>query len=99
GSRRTARRDNESPGSRIVVIALRAMSAGLSDPTTALTCVDWLGDSMRALARYPRLSPTDVDKRGNVRVIEKVNEFDRVVAAAFDPIRQVARNSPMLTIR
>jgi len=99
GIRRTERYDNEFAVSQIVEIALRAMSPGLNDPTTALTCVDWLGDSIRALARYPRLSPTHVDKRGNVRVIEKVNEFDRVVAAAFDPIRQVARNSPMLTIR
>jgi len=99
GMRRTERHDNEFALSQIVEIALRAMSPGLNDPTTALTCVDWLGDSIRALARYPRLSPTHVDKGGNVRVIEKVNEFDRVVAAAFDPIRQVARNSPMLTIR
>jgi uncharacterized membrane protein len=91
--------DCEFAVSQIVEIALRAMSPGINDPTTALTCVDWLGDSIRVLARYPHRNPVHVDKRGKVRVVEKINEFERVVAAAFDPIRQVARNSPILTIR
>jgi uncharacterized membrane protein len=99
GKRRIVRQDSEFAISQIVEIALRAMSPGMNDPTTALTCVDWLGDSIRALAGYPRRNPAHVDQRGKVRVVEKVNEFERVVAAAFDPIRQVARNSAMLTIR
>jgi uncharacterized membrane protein len=99
GMLRTVRHDNEFAVSQIVEIALRAMSPGMNDPTTAVTCVDWLGDSIRALAQYPRRNPAHVDKHGNVRVVEKVNEFERIVAAAFDPIRQAARNSPMLTIR
>ena len=99
GMCRMVHQDNEFAVSQIVEIALRAMSPGLNDPTTAVTCVDWLGDSIRTLARYPRPNPARVDNSGKVRVVEKVNDFERVVAAAFDPIRQVARNSPMLTIR
>jgi uncharacterized membrane protein len=99
GMCRMVHQDNEFAVSQIVEIALRAMSPGLNDPTTAVTCVDWLGDSIRTLARYPCPNPARVDNSGKVRVVEKVNDFERVVAAAFDPIRQVARNSPMLTIR
>jgi uncharacterized membrane protein len=57
-----------------------------------------LTDGLRELAQVTSTNPLHVDSRGNIRVIECVNKFQNVVAAAYDPIRQVARNSPMLTI-
>jgi uncharacterized membrane protein len=99
GIRRTLRQDTEFAIAQIVEIALRAMSPAVNDPNTALTCVDWLGDGLRALAQYPLSNPAHVDKAGTVRVIEKTSDFESAVRAAFDPIRQVARNSPMLSIR
>ena len=46
----------------------------------------------------PAGNPAHLDSEGNIRVIEKVNDFERIAAAAYGPIRQVARNSPMLTM-
>ena len=63
-----------------------------------ITCVNWLADSLRILAQNPAGNPAHLDSQGNIRVIEKVKDFERVVATAYGPIRQVARNSPMLTI-
>lgn len=99
GTRRTLPRDPEFATAQIVEIALRAMSPGMNDPNTAITCVDWLADALRALAQYPSGPSVHVDRGGLVRVIEKPHGFDCVVTAAYDPIRQVARNSPMLTTR
>lgn len=97
GVRRTLRQDPEFAIAQVVEIALRAMSPGVNDPNTAVTCVNWLADSLRVRSKYfPNAG--HVDQRGNVRVIEKLESFERVVELAFDPIRQVARNSPMLSI-
>jgi uncharacterized membrane protein len=97
--RRTLSQDTEFAIAQIVEIALRAMSPAVNDPNTALTCVDWLGDGLRARAQYGPPNPLHLDRNGRTRVIERTDEFDRMVAAAFDPIRQVATGSPMLTIR
>ncbi len=98
GVRRTLAQDPEFALAQIVEIALRAMSPGINDPNTAVTCVNWLTDGLRELAQNTPRSAVHVDIRGNPRVIEHLNEFQHVVAAAYGPIRQVARNSPMLTI-
>ena len=98
GVRRILLQDPEFAIAQIVEIALRAMSPGVNDPNTAVTCVNWLADSLRILAQNPVGNPAHLDSQGNIRVIEKVNDFERVVEAAYGPIRQVARNSPMLTI-
>ena len=98
GVRRTLLQDPEFAIAQIVEIALRAMSPGVNDPNTAVTCVNWVADSLRVLVQKPAGNPAHLDSQGNIRVIEKVNDFERIVAAAYGPIRQVARNSPMLTI-
>ena len=79
-------------------IALRAISPGINDPNTAVTCVNWLTDCLRELAQYTPKSAVHVDSGGNARVIGHLNEFQHVVAAAYGLIRQVAWNSQMLTI-
>jgi uncharacterized membrane protein len=98
GVRRTVMQDPEFAIAQIVEIALRAMSPGVNDPNTAVSCVNWMADGIRELAQYSSRNPVHVDSNGNLRVIESVNPFECVIAAAYDPIRQVARNSPMLTI-
>jgi uncharacterized membrane protein len=98
GVRRTLLQDPEFAIAQIVEIALRAMSPGVNDPNTAVTCVNWLADSLRVLAQNPAGNPAHLDSQGNIRVIEKVNDFERIVSTAYGAIRQVARNSPMLTI-
>lgn len=98
GVRRTLMQDPEFAIAQIVEIALRAMSPAINDPNTAVNCVNWLADGLRELAHCSSRNPVHVDSVGNIRVIESLNEFAGVVAAAYDPIRQVARNSPMLCI-
>lgn len=53
---------------RLVEIALRALSPAVNDTFTAMTCIDWLGDSLcrAASAWYP--TPVHRDRQGFVRV-------------------------------
>jgi len=97
GTRRTLRQDPEFAIAQIVEIALRAMSPGINDPNTAVACVNWLSDALRVRVNCLQ-NPGHVDDRGHVRVIEKVDSFEQVVASAYDPIRHVARNSLMLSL-
>ena len=54
---------------RLVEIALRALSPAVNDTFTALTCIDWLGDSLCKVTT--RWHPLRVhrDNHGYVQVI------------------------------
>ena len=99
GSYRTLVQDPEFAIFQIVEIAVRAMSPAVNDPFTMLTCVDWLGDGLREIAQTPIHSPVHADPTGIPRVIEQPDRFEDLLAAAFDPLRQVARESPAATVR
>lgn len=70
---------------QIVDIALKALSPGVNDTTTAITCIDFLGEIIGELAR--RRFPFKVRSRGNVaRVIASAPDFKDFVETAFDQI-------------
>ena len=51
GNHRTASQDVEFSVDQLVEIAVRALSAGINDPFTAIVCVDRLGSALSRLAR------------------------------------------------
>lgn len=98
GPRRSLTQDPEFAIAQMVEIALRAMSPAVNDPNTMFTCVQWLGDGLRVIAQTPPRRTIHRDAGGQPRVIEREDSFGRFVAAAFDPLRQVARRSPEASI-
>lgn len=71
---------------QIVDIALKALSPGINDTTTAVNCVDHLGEIVGQIAR--RQIPTRVrTKDGVPRVIVDAPDFHNYVETAFDQIR------------
>ena len=71
---------------QIVDIALKALSPGVNDTTTAVNCIDFLGIIVGELA--DRNLPIDVRaKDGDVRVIVHTPAFQGYVETAFDQIR------------
>ncbi len=71
---------------QIVDIALKALSPGVNDTTTAVNCIDFLGIIVGELA--DRNLPVDVRaKDGDVRVIAHTPAFQGYVETAFDQIR------------
>ena len=99
GRTRTPVQDLEFAMSAIVEIALRALSPGVNDPYTALTCIDQLGDTLsRVLQRGPSIG-RHADADGRVRVTTPTVTLDNIMDMAFNEIRQSAKDNVSVTLR
>lgn len=87
GPQRTVQQDVGFGIRQIVDIALKALSPGINDTTTAVMCIDYLAAIMVRLAsrEFPTLHRMD---QGVLRVIAKGPCFEGLVAEAFTQIRQ-----------
>jgi uncharacterized membrane protein len=74
---------------QIVDVALKALSPGVNDTTTAVMCVDYLGSILARLAVRGIATSHRLDG-GELRVIARGPTFESLLAEAFDQIRQNA---------
>jgi uncharacterized membrane protein len=83
----------------LVEISLRALSKGINDPLTAISCIDWLSAGLAKLMnRYPEFL-VHRDENGTVRILEYPSTFERYLKKTFDPIRQAAGEVPIVLER
>jgi uncharacterized membrane protein len=99
GVQRTPVQDIEFAVAQMVEAAVRALSPGINDPFTAITCVDRLGAALCQLAEREIPSIYRYDETTTLRVITDTTTFPGVVNAAYDQIRQYGRTSVAVTIR
>ncbi len=99
GNQRTSAQDVEFAVHQLVEIAVRALSPGINDPFTAMTCVDRLGSALCRVAQRDMPSPHRFDAQGQLRIVASTPSFTGIVDAAFNQIRQYARSSAAVTIR
>ena len=99
GKIKTSQQDLEFSIHQMVEIALRALSPGINDPYTAITCVDNLTATMSHLAQVKFPSKYLFDDEGNLRIIADTFDFEGVLDAAFNQIRQFSGGSPAVIIR
>ena len=86
GRHRTIEQDVGFGIRQIVDIALKALSPGVNDTTTAVTCIDNLGEIIGLIAG--REMPALVRSKDNVpRVFAVAQGFESFVEKAFDQIR------------
>jgi uncharacterized membrane protein len=99
GPYRTLAQDVSFGMDQLVEIAIRALSSAVNDTFTALTCIDWIGDSLYKVTG--RWQPTRVyrDAEGVVRVIATETTYARLVSRGFEKIRQAGRGMPAVMIR
>lgn len=99
GPYRTLAQDVSFGVDQLVEICIRALSTAVNDTFTALTCIDWIGDSLCKVAG--RWQPTRVyrDGRGAVRVITTEATWERLVQRACDKVRQASAGMPAVMIR
>lgn len=89
GTYRTVDQDAAFGVRQIVDIALKALSPGVNDTTTAVTCVDWIGALLvRVAGRRLEAPGRAVD--GRVRVVARGATFEQLLRLAIDEIRQNA---------
>lgn len=99
GHQRTSVQDIEFGVNQLVEVAVRALSPGVADPFTAMTCVDHLGSALCRLASREMPSSFRYDRQNQLRVIAPADTFSGIVDSAFNQIRQYARSSTAVTLR
>ena len=87
GTQRTALQDVRFLVDELVEIAARALSPGVNDPFTAMTCVDWLGGALKDLAdrSFPDSHRYGSDDR--LRVVAQPTTYQEFVSHAFGQLR------------
>jgi uncharacterized membrane protein len=86
GPERTPQYDIEFSLRRIVEVAQRALSPGINDPTTALYCLDRLGEVLGLLSDRHMPSGRIVDRDLKLRVIFEPVSFADLACPAFAAI-------------
>ena len=99
GAERTLEQDVEFAISQLAEIAVRALSPGINDPITAITCIDWLGATLCQLNTRKMPATHHYDGQSRLRLICKTFTFAGMLDAAFDMIRQNAYAVPAVSIR
>jgi uncharacterized membrane protein len=99
GPYRTLAQDVSFGIDQLVEIGIRALSSAVNDTFTALTCIDWIGDSLcKVTGRWqPTRIYTDAD--GAVRIITTEISYERLVQRSFEKVRQAGRGMPAVLIR
>ncbi len=84
---------------QLVEIALRALSPAVNDTFTAMTCIDWIGDSLYKVTGNWQPRHVYRDDKGKVRVITTEPTYQRLVERSLEKIRQAGRGMPAIMIR
>lgn len=88
GDSRTPVQDLGFLTSQLSEMAVRALSPGINDPTTAIGCIHRLGGVLAQLAGRKIASHRHFDAEGVLRVVSAEDGFEEILAGAFDPIRR-----------
>jgi uncharacterized membrane protein len=95
---RTVQQDAGFGIRQIVDIAIKALSPGVNDTTTAVMCIDYLGAILARLAVRGIATSHRLDE-GELRVIARGPSFESLLAEAFDQIRQNAEGNVAVLTR
>ncbi|MGY8914533.1 MAG: DUF2254 domain-containing protein [Flavobacteriales bacterium] len=99
GKSRTPQQDPEFSIHQMVEIAGRALSPGINDPYTAITCIDNLTSTLCYLTKVQFPSKYRYDENKELRVVASNLTFRGMLNVAFNQIRQFAGGSPSVVIR
>ncbi|MGB5444405.1 MAG: DUF2254 domain-containing protein [Psychromonas sp.] len=98
GRHRTVEQDLAFGIRQIVDIAIKALSPGLNDTSTAVICVDYLGSIMAQLSSR-QFPPSNRYEGETLRVMAIVLSFEELLAEAFDQIRANAEVNVAILVR
>jgi uncharacterized membrane protein len=99
GKTKSSQQDLEYSIHQLVEIAARALSPGVNDPYTAMSCIDNLCSTICYLATSKFPSKYHFDEEDKLRLVSNVIDFEGVLDAAFNQIRQFSKGSTAVIIR
>jgi uncharacterized membrane protein len=98
GAYRTLDHDASFGMRQLVDVALKALSPGINDTTTAVTCVDYLGAVLLRLANR-RIDLLHLGTGGQPRVLTRGPTYEDLLDLAMDEIRQNADGHVSVLVR
>jgi uncharacterized membrane protein len=98
GPERTPYMDLEHGVIELADIAVKALSPGVNDPTTAVLCVDRLSELLLAFARHEPPGRVRRHDGGGGTLIMPRAEFDRLADMALDQVRHFGVGDPRFAI-
>ncbi|CAG9238546.1 conserved membrane hypothetical protein [Paraburkholderia tropica] len=99
GSERTMEQDPVFAFRILVDIALKALSAAINDPTTAVLAIDQLQRLLRIVGKRSLHTEEIADSAGHPRVILRTPDWEDFVHIAFREIRQCGAGSIQIARR
>lgn len=87
-SRRTPLQDTRFLVDELVEVGTRALSPGVNDPFTAITCLDWLGAALTEVGCRQLPNPYRSDEDGKLRVVAPPHTFGGYVERSLGQFRQ-----------
>ena len=98
GDHRTPVQDLAYSVEQLVQMAVRALSPGINDPTTAIACIHRLGGLLARLGDRRMPSGRRLDDEGQLRVAVTPTRYADIVGSCFDSIRQYGAGDPDVVV-
>lgn len=99
GRQRTLPQDPAFPVRQLADIALKGLSPGINDPTTALNAVEALVAALNRFARGDRPSPVRIAADGEPRFLADVPDFDELLNLGFEQVLAFGQDDPLVERR
>lgn len=93
GAQRSIEQDAAFGIRQLVDVAVKAISPGINDPTTATDCIDRLTQILVAAGRRHTPAHHHLDEHGELRFRVRYRTWDDLVGLAFDQLRQYSPGS------
>lgn len=82
---------------QIVDIAVKALSPGINDPTTAVTCLGYLSSILRLVVTR-RIPPRCHYHQNKLRLVTCTQTFETLLQLAFDEVRENSRSQSIVLL-
>ena len=90
GPIRTPVQDSEYAITQLNQLAARALSPGINDPGTAITCIDWFSLALAQIVDRDIPGCVFLDQDRDARLLARMTDFPGVMGAVYAPLRRFA---------
>jgi len=98
GKEPSGEQDLEYSIRQLVQIAARALSPGINDPFTAMTCIDYLATGLATITKLQLPEFQIRNEAGRLLLVKSEISFQNLLEASFVIIRQMCSDNPSVVI-